>query len=188
MKKIAEIWERYYPFIIAIVFVGVAKVTNPDLCIIDDVDSILNSTISFVSIIIGFLGALVALIFSTDNKIMKTVIKDGYYSTRMKKFFLRPIQSGFMWVFLSIIFSFRATLQNIFSTNKMDTDSMLRILKLIWLYLSIYFLVSSYRAISIILKITFTGSNTKDDVSKTTSEDELITDEEYEKIKEKKSV
>lgn len=183
MKR-KEKWERYYPLLIAIVFVIIAIFINPNLYILDDVDSILSAVISFASIIIGFLGALVALIFSTENRIMRIVIEDEYYSARMKKFFLRPIQSGFIWIFLSILFSFRATLHNICLANKIDGDRVILISKLIWLYLFVYFLISSYRAINIILKIVFTGNEKK----KADGEDEIMPDEEYEKIKKESSI
>lgn len=182
-----EKWERYYPNLFTMAFVIAVIAINPNLCILDDVDSILGATISFASIIIGFLGALVALIFSTENRVMNIVIEDEYYSNRMRKFFLRPIQSGFVLVFLSILFSFRVTLHNMCLANKVNVDKMMFGLKLIWLYLFVYFLVSSYRAISIILKIVFI--NQKEDNANThEKEDEIIPDEEYEKIKDENSI
>ena len=158
MKNLEEIWERYYPVVIAVIFVAIIIFINPELCIWDDINAILSATISFASIVICFLGALVALIFSTENKIMNTVIESEYYSIRIRKFFLRPIQFGFTWVFLSIIFFFRVTFYNIYTLNKIDIKNTMIISKAIWLYLFIYFLLSSYRIISIILKISFIGN------------------------------
>lgn len=186
-KDLKEVWERYYPIIIAEIFIAVVILINPDLCISDDINTILSAAISFASIIICFLGALVALIFSAENKIMNAVNESEYYSSRMKNFFLRPVQSGFIWVFLSIIFLFRETFYSLCTVNKIDSYCIMLVAKIIWLYLFIYFLLSAYRVISIILKISFIGRNGNKS-SDENNMDGLPTDEEYEKIKNEKSI
>lgn len=164
-------FEKFYPYAFAllIAILGVLCLIL-NVKIIDDIDTILNATISFVSIILGFLGALIALIFSLDNNpIVNYIFRNKHYKSLMKCYFKVSINSGFIAILITVIMFFRNTIRNIGFLN-INFDLLIDIIKIVWIYYVVLFSLSSYRMINIILKISFTS---KEDIEQGEDESEL---------------
>lgn len=161
--RIRAYYEQLYPQIYSILCVIIYFLLFKD-CREYNFDNILNAVISFVSIMIGFIGALVTLIFSLlDTKIIQIIFGNEGYRTRLKNFFLCSCQSGFFILGLSIIFFVR---QDIFSVIKRITPYEASVFfiegfKSIWVYCLAYFILSSYRIISLMIRIVFEAPEPK---------------------------
>lgn len=116
-----------------------------------NVNNVLEAIVTFISIVISILGVLLPLIISTKDssemiKWFFSVIDKQYFITSVRRIFL----SGLLAVFVSCVLFFH----DIFYEN----FNFLLSLTLIWLVL--YFLTSSYRFISIFLRLLITEKET----------------------------
>lgn len=152
-KDISLVWEECYPYFFAIlssIMYGLFKFN-----IKDDIGTILNAIISFSSIILGFIGVLLALMFSlNDNPIVKYIFENSHYKKLMKRYFKVSITSGFISIALTVLMFLRITIMNI-DISFVNMKLIIYILKIGWVFFAVYFPLSSYRLISIILKIAF---------------------------------
>jgi hypothetical protein len=159
-KKIdlSLIFEKYYPYVFALIMSIISSVCLLfKVKLVDDISSILNAIISFASIIIGFLGALLALIFSLNNNpIVKYIFDSKHYKKLMKQYFKISINSGFITILTTILLFFRNTIRSIVYLN-LNFDFILGALKVSWVFFVVLFSLSSYRLIYIILKISFSS-------------------------------
>lgn len=108
-------------------------------------DKILDSTIVFSSIIVGFTGVLMGILFSiSEKKLMRR-----FFSTRARKllkaYFARNIISGMLLVVSSMLLYMR---------DYMTFETKL-IISYVWSVLLIYVFCSAYRIIAIIMHILF---------------------------------
>jgi len=184
--KINCIIEIWYPFafsvISLIIYLFLFK-TN----ILDDKDNILNAVVSFSSILIGFIGTLIALLFSLENNLIaKFIFEDEHYKNLMKKYVVKSIRSGFILIVSSLALFFRNTISslNFININIQPlnfTITFLYIIKLIWVFYLPYFGLSSYRIISIITRIAF--NNVEPDTKADDEDDGDFDAEEYERVK-----
>lgn len=127
-----------------------------DYAIISDLSNLLNSIINFTTLVIGFLGVLLALLFSlNENIFIKFIFEDEYYRKKLKIFFKAPIISGFALVLCSISMLFKISV-------KWNTLSIINYLftniKYIEVFLLIYFILSSYRIMNFVLKYVFSST------------------------------
>lgn len=184
--KITYFIEQWYPFALSVIVV-VIYLFLFNINIVDDIDTIINAVISFASILVGFIGTLLALLFSLNNNpIVKFIFKDEHYNKLMKKFFIRVFQSGFILIVCSLVLFLRKTINNIDFFNLRilyfnQEITILIIIKIIWIFSLSYFGSSSYRIILIITKIAFTYNNINEDDK--ADEGEELDIEEYEKLK-----
>ncbi len=150
---ISLLFEKYYPLffglIISIIYYG------SDIKLIDDVGLILNAVISFSSVIVGFLGILLTLIFSLkDNPLVDFIFDDEHYKKLIKGYFEFAIKSGFITILLTIIMFLNKTICGI-HCSILSIESVMKAIKAIFVFFAVCFPLSSYRVISTILKIAF---------------------------------
>ncbi len=178
--KRSWIVEKFYPFIISILISIACGIVFRNIKIEDDVNSILSAILNFAAIIIGFLGVLISILFGSQiNDIVVFVMDDERYKKMLKRYFFNAIRSGFMLILFTIIIFFRSTLDSVMLNV---VKEMHFILKYGWLFFLVYFSLSSYRVISVVMKIAFRNNPIiKED-------DEEIDKEEYKKMKEEKNL
>ena len=77
-----DIIEEYYPVALSLVVVLLYYFVDIDFK--DDFSELLSASMSFASILIGFLGVLIALLFSLNNNVIRNYIleKNTYKKTR----------------------------------------------------------------------------------------------------------
>jgi len=171
--------EKSYPYIFALVAVGVAYLLkfNPK---IKGLDNVLDGFISFSSIVLGFIAALLAIILS----ISQSAVMNHLYSyvdpnnndsgkTIMFGYFKAALLSGFITVILSI-FSFI-----IIDKEKLEIYD--KVILYIWVGFAVYFICSSYRIVSTLMHVLF-----KHEVHESSSyEQSTLPTDDYEQLRER---
>lgn len=112
----------------------------------DPYDKILDAIINFSSIIIGFMGVLIGILFSLrDSKVVSLLFK--YNKERqLKRYFLESICVGIALLLFSMILYLR---------EQYPIHSMAAYLIDIWCGLLFYSAACHYRIISLMIKIIF---------------------------------
>jgi hypothetical protein len=137
---------------------------------IENFDKVLDSVITFSSIILGFLGALLGILITIrDSSIMIKIFKENHKST-IKHYFSESIFIGFLVVITSTI------LQLFLS----ETDSWILYLFYGWLFITTLFICSSYRVIRTLMDIMF-KSDIKNEKNEKEIDDESQTQKEERK-------
>ncbi|MUG44930.1 hypothetical protein [Paenibacillus woosongensis] len=108
-------------------------------------DKVLDSVITFGSIILGFLSALLGILITIQGSSIMKRIYDEKQDVLLKSYFFESIGSGF----IVIIFS---TIMHVLID---DIRPFVRIIFFIWMFSLSLFLFSSYRIISLLMKILF---------------------------------
>lgn len=150
IKDLSFLIEKWYPFTISFIMVVFYVIIRPFL-VGDDLDNILNAVISFTSILLGFIGVLITLIFSLLNlTIVGNIFECEFRRNLMYIYFKRCIQSGFALITFTILLYFRKTIN-----HYIKSINVIEILKAIWVFLTPYFTISSYRIITLVLQASF---------------------------------
>lgn len=168
--------EMYYPSIL-----GVLSVLVCHFCTytkIYDISNFLDAIINFASILLGFLGAILALLFSfNENSFIKYIMTNDFYRTRLKHYFKVSILSGFLLVVCSIIMLMQLSITfKMFPVVKCISEN----LYYLEVFLITYFVLSSYRIISFVLKCAFMQYDRQEEIY---PENEY-TDKEIEELRE----
>ncbi len=146
-------FESRYPFFIstclAIVTGIVLNCLNTSL---GNLDKVIDGIITFSSIIIGFLGVLLAILLSIRNTEIITYIFAHTQKNVLLKYFRSAVISGLLLVIMSISMFFLKKFKGINLFNLFTLD---KVLFLLWIYLMSYFFLSSYRIIDIVMCIVF---------------------------------
>ncbi len=154
-NKILYIWERIYPHVIAISFVIILKKTAIEPINSNKIDSLIDGIITLDSIIIGFMGAIIPVILSMKNesKLVKYVFdrdKDGLF----KKYISETIAYGLADICISLSVYIRDILINVY---------IMKLIKILFVYTFILFIVATYRSMSCMLKLIFTQDSLIED-------------------------
>ncbi|MCI8520598.1 MAG: hypothetical protein HFE51_10495 [Clostridia bacterium] len=161
-KKILKVMEIYCPISIGIICFIISVFTigkiNVNVCT-DTFDKVLDSVINFTSIIIGFIGVLIGILFSIRNsKLVKRLFKHKSRE-KLKQYFIESFVSGAFLIVLSIIMYLRQNL--IFGEYDLYT-----IIFNLWIGFTVYTALSSYRIISIMIVIVFNEEEEEDNKPK----------------------
>lgn len=152
-KALKKIIESYGPLLISaigtlLIVYLLKKCSNIELFGGDfngTFDRILDSSVVFASIIVGFSGVLMGILFSiSERRIMKSFFR-GYAKSKMKTYFGRNILAGLLLVFISLGLYMRDYFM----------DNMGGGIAFVWLFLLLYVLSSAYRIISIMMHVLF---------------------------------
>lgn len=141
------IWERSYPHIITLgVTIGLTCFAfNPIKSA--NIDSLVEGIVTLDSIIIGFIGAIIPVILSIKNesKLVRYVFsrdKEGL----LKKYISETIGYGLIDVCVSLSVYVRDVIVN---------KHVLVVLRWLFLYMFILFVLSTYRSMACMLRLIF---------------------------------
>lgn len=124
---------------------------------IENFDKMLDAVLTFSSIILGFLAALLGILITIrDTSIIKSLFSNGYKGA-IKRAFIEPLTSGLAVVLLTTTFYLYLNV-NTFTIN---------IIFYTWLFVLCFFVLTSYRLISILIRILF-----KSDLERVSEADE----------------
>ena len=150
-NKILSFFETYYPVgmgaICCIISIFIFKKVNVNLDV-DEFDKVLDSVINFTSIVIGFIGVLIGILFSIRNSVLVDKLFKHKSREKLKKYFVESFISGVLLIVLSIIMYLRKNL--IIG----ECDLSVKLFNL-WVGFIAYTLLCSYRIISIMILIVF---------------------------------
>jgi len=166
---------KILPWIIAILFLVINNIFNLVNIFLPGLQEIINSLITFTSIIIGILTALFGIIISlTDKEVMIKLQKNNDDKT-IYKYSIETLLSNFLLLIFSIVLQ---------SLTRFDPAlSYINHVLTIWLGIIGFVLTSSLRTIYFLLLISF---NHNDKSSRPVSEYKLRNDERR-KLREKYS-
>lgn len=141
--------EQYMPIVLFCV-VTIASIIVAhyfDFTSYNDVfDNILDATINFNSIIIGFVGVLIGILFSLrDSHIVSLLFKHNK-EQQLKRYFLEAIISGVVLLLFSAVLYLRAVY---------PMNMIVSYIVSIWCGLLVYSGASYYRIIQLMIKIIF---------------------------------
>jgi len=136
-------WEEKYPLILSLLITGILFIhISYNFCHPQNFENTLNAMITIDSILLGFLGVSLLILLSIhDRKVVEFLFKNPSRKT-LKMYFKSPIISGFVNLILSISFVFIGYFIN-------------KLMLIIWLFTALFFILSSYRIISIVMHIVF---------------------------------
>lgn len=152
--KESNFLEKTGPIVAAIItFIGTMIIsTKCDTVGLDQyLNDLLNVVITFSSILIGFIGVLLGLLFSLrDSKIVEILFR---YTTRyiLKHYFMRTLISGTVVVGISILLYVR----NLINFDILSNITLIDILGSLWLASLIHLVFATYILIDIIMYIVF---------------------------------
>jgi len=154
LNRLGMYWEKYYPLILSIMFTSFLFLFFDISSLPTNFEKILDVVITFVSIILGFLGVLMSILLTLrDTKLLEEIFKK-IDQNLFKGYFSKSIIDGFLLVILSLLFFFPTLTSKISSFN-----TKVNFLLLIWIFSLLYFIISSYRIIDIMMVLIFKEHN-----------------------------
>lgn len=146
--------ENYYP--VGFAAFGSFIFYNLEYEVIQSTEGFINAIISFSSILIGFLGVVIALLYSIKQEhFLKLILKSQYYKKKLQKYCNTALFSGFIVVILSLIMLGKNTIKFYGSHILLE---ILGLIKYAEVFFLIYFIMASFRVIKFILKCVFLDS------------------------------
>ena len=150
-EKIKYFFEKGYPYIFSLIiciFLYKYKVINTTY---EDVKDALEATLTVVALIIGFVGTILPIIMGikSESEYVKAVMESDSKALFVK-YIRGTVNSGLLLIGVTVALY-------------MEKPSVVNMVGqiYIWVYIFIVFLFSTYRCISIILKLMFPNERIK---------------------------
>jgi len=141
--------EKYFPcFLGGVAFISVIIVTLKINISISSFEKILDTTITLSSIIVGFVGVLLGLLFSIRNTEIVDLLFKRKSKYVLKSYFRNNILSGILLVLVSLALYFNEFIGRINIVVKYIVYG-------VWGFLLVYTIASAYRITDIIMFILF---------------------------------
>lgn len=157
--RIGAFFENYYP--VGFAGIGLFIFYNLDYEVIQSADGFVNAIISFSSILIGFLGVVIALLYSIKQEnFLKLILKNRYYKKKLQKYCNTALFSGFIVVIFSLMMLGKMTIK---LNGPHIIFEILEMIKYAEVFSLIYFIMASFRVIRFILKCVFLNGVEEDD-------------------------
>ncbi|HDK7140064.1 TPA: hypothetical protein PTV74_003944 [Clostridium botulinum] len=168
--------ERLYPYLISIGIISLIISFNLDFLSDKNFNNVLDGVINLVSIIIGFMGAMMPIILSMKNesKFVKYVFEKDTEEL-FKKYLKVTIKVGIINAGLTLLMYLKDSIVNIF---------MKYALYYAWMFSIILFLFLTMRSMSYMITLFFSkDGNGKDNEGAKQDNKNIYSDEEVEKTK-----
>jgi len=157
-------FENVYPAVGALIILGIKECFNISFPV-EKFDKILDGAINFSSIIVGFIGVLLAILVSIkDTEIIRYI-----YSYVDKKVFMNYFRTAIITGLAVVVISSIMYIKNNYFLN------------IIWTFMVAYFILASYRIIDILLRIIFQDP----DITEYSPKGNRLSKEEAERIRNK---
>lgn len=160
-NHILRFWYQHYAIILAamityLLLAALKKDGSISIVSSANMPNALDAVMTFTSIVLGFVGVLVATIAGLKKE---TKIIQYFLEHVDKKYFLNVVKkeicSGLSTALITIMLYFPEELAAIFDLE------VIRILFALWLFLLLYFLFSTYRLMSLLLRMIFDNGEDK---------------------------
>jgi len=144
IKNISYIWERIYPLFLSL-FVTILLICRNFTPELKGFDRVLDGSITFISIVLGFLAALVGIILSVSGtKAIKNIyqyVNDKNGGNVFIAYVKAPIRMGFLSLVISIIMLILIEYMSFVTL----------IITYLWIFTTVYFILASYRVVNIMM-------------------------------------
>jgi hypothetical protein len=150
-------YERYGPALLSTIVIFLSLIFIPNrINIPKNFDNFITYIITFVSIILGFLGVTLTILLSIRNSELIEFIFKTVNRERLKKYFIKPI----IWGFFTIVITISLYFFDIYKDYVLIKNfSIGKCVLTLWVSLIMYFIFSSYRIIDIVMLIVFKNPN-----------------------------
>lgn len=148
-----RLWERYNPIILGFLAVGITWFfkLKPSIA---GFEKVLDGVITFSSIVIGFLGALLAIILSISKSNVIQHLYKHVHHTKGKNYFYNYFQEAIIVGFIVVISSIF-----MYVFRKMTTLPWYGHMTFyIWIFSTAFFLAAAFRIINILMLTLFVES------------------------------
>lgn len=158
MKKIKNWWNEYYPSVLSIILTLLLGffiwANNLNISDFNEVKSVFEGTLTFTSIILGFIGVLITFVVSLKSESERVLY---FFDHIDQSFFVRIVKyqilSGLLLSVLSI------------SMFIIVNYEFANIVFIFWFYPLIYFSCSTYRLLSCLIDLMLRSDPKKPKVS-----------------------
>ncbi|ATO38745.1 hypothetical protein GTID1_17100 [Geobacillus thermodenitrificans] len=144
MDRLTKIIHYFVPLLIAQIVVFFLIKFGFDYRV-SNFDKVLDGAITFSSIVVGFLGALLGILVSIKNSDIVSTIFESKERFTLKYYFNEAFTIGFLVVFLS------CTMHVLRAKSSVTTD----IIFYVWSIVTVAFVPSTYRIVSILMTVFF---------------------------------
>lgn len=152
-KNLGFYFNLLYPVFIALCFIAFVILLGIDNQL-KGYDSVLESVITFSSIIIGFYTAMYGILIGIMNSDIFKVFKNNGIQGIFKYQLYDSLITSFIILFLSIAMQILINYPNI--ENKIWIEfNLTQIVFYVWIFILGYFIGTSFRAISLLLRLMF---------------------------------
>lgn len=145
-NKVFAFFEKWIPFAALIVITIVHRYIDTKYNIIitnETYDKILDAMITFFSIMLGFVGVLIGILFSIRNTKLVKMLFAHKSREKLKWYFSEAFLSGFLFIILSVLMYAK---NEVIFMNELVS---------FWVGLILYSLLCNCRIIKIIMNIVF---------------------------------
>lgn len=140
----SKIIDRLYPLGISVTLVFLLNYIGFDKTA-HNFEKVLDSAVTFSSIVVGFLAALLGILVSIRNtEIVGEIFAQKEYKT-LKRYFNETFIMGFSVILFS----------NSLYILMNETSKIAEILFFIWITVSFWFILSTYRIVNILMSVFF---------------------------------
>ncbi len=166
MKNVGYVWERVYPYVIALVSVMASYFGNFNMMMDADFKELLNGLVTLDSIIIGFLGAIMPVILSMKNesKFVKYVFEKDKENL-FCKYIKITVLLGICNVIVTLVLHVKLVI----------SEKWRMYIYYAWVWMAIAFLVATYRSMSHMISLIFSRDSevSEDIIQNSISEDRI---------------
>lgn len=145
-EKLFAFFEKWMPFamLICSTIVHIYIDTKYNITITNETyDKVLDAMITFFSIMLGFVGVLIGILFSIRNTKLVKKLFDHKSREKVKWYFGEAFLSGFVFIILSVL---------MYAKNELP---FINHFVSFWFGLILYSLLCNYRIIKIIMNVVF---------------------------------
>nr|DAU31673.1 MAG TPA: hypothetical protein [Caudoviricetes sp.] len=165
-------FERIYPYMAGVIIVLVCIKGKVNIRINENYNQVLEGVVTLSSIIIGFLGAILPMVLSTkqESKFVRYIFendKDGLFSKYLKATISLGLLDALISLLMYVNSSFPAKCGDIMYCG--------------WIFISISFIVATYRSMSHMITFIFARDEDEEDEKEKSS----VCEDEKEEIRKK---
>ncbi len=169
-KNLGFYFNMLYPVFIALCFIAFVIILGIDNRL-KGYSSVLESVITFSSIIIGFYTAMYGILIGIMNSDIFKIFKNNGIQGIFKYQLYDSLITSFIILFLSIAMQILINYPNI--ENKILIEfNLTRFFFYIWIFILGYFIGTSFRAISLLLRLMFNHNKEDNTNNKSISSEE----------------
>lgn len=139
MNKLSILKDRFIPIIFGVIFLTITavmhKTTGFILADTKSFDKIIDATINFISIVLGFIGVLIGLLFSIKDTGLVKKLFEGNRKRQLKLCFMEAIVFGILLVGISMMMYVAGDIYELLLSKDLDwpiNNIMFYIWTLIW--------------------------------------------------------
>ena len=148
--------EQKYPVFLSIIIAVAATyifIKYP-ITLREEIGSVINNLIVFVSIIIGFIGVLLGVLLSLKNEKIILILFELKAKDTLKQYFRAPIFNGTSSILFGCIIFFHKAIDSL-AENIYGQMSLSECAVIMWIFFTVNMLLTAHRLLNIMFELVF---------------------------------